>query len=322
MRSEPVAATALPRGDDSSKPSFWRVGPLNNEAKHDLSEVETQVKIFVEDLKSDSTDTQRNATAELRLLAKHNMDNRVVIANCGAISLLVNLLYSHDSATQENAVTALLNLSISDNNKKAIVDAGAIEPLIHVLENGGSEAKENSAAALFSLSVITENKIKIGRSGAVEPLVDMLGNGTLRGKKDAVTALFNLSTYHENKTMIVQSGAVRHLIELMDPAVGMVDNAVAVLANLATVPDGRNAIGQEGGISLLVDVLELGSVKGKENAITALLQLSKNSGRFCNMVLQEGVIPPLVALSRSGNFRSREKAQALLSYLRNLIGPG
>lgn len=287
------------------------------EMRPDLLEVGTQVKRLVEDLKSSSIDVQRTATHDIRVLAKHNMDNRIIIANCGAINLLVNLLRSTDLAVQEHAVTALLNLSINDNNKTAIANADAIEPLIHVLETGSEEAKENSAATLFSLSVMEENKIKIGRSGAIKPLVDLLGNGTPRGKKDAATALFNLSINHENKARIVQAGAVKYLVELMDPAFGMVDKAVAVLSNLATIHEGRAAIGQEGGIPVLVEVVELGSARGKENAAAALLQLCTNSARFCNMVLQEGAVPPLVALSQSGTPRAREKAQQLLSYFRN-----
>ncbi|XWS15425.1 hypothetical protein CRYUN_Cryun35bG0097200 [Craigia yunnanensis] len=225
--------------------------------------------------------------------------------------------YSSDVFGEENAVTTLLNLSINDNNKAAIANANAIEPLIYVLETGTPEAKENSAATLFSLSVIEDNKVKIGRSGAIKPLVDLLGNGTPRGKKDAATALFNLSIFHENKARIVQAGAVRHLVELMDPAAGMVDKVVAVLANLATIPEGRIVIGQEGGIPVLVEVVELGSARGKENAAAALLQLCTISNRFFSMVLQEGAVPPLVALSQSGTSRAKEKAQALLSFFRN-----
>ncbi|XP_064948280.1 U-box domain-containing protein 4-like isoform X2 [Musa acuminata AAA Group] len=287
------------------------------DSRPDISGVEAQVRKLIEDLKSESLDLQITATAELRLLAKHNMENRIVIANCGVISLLVDLLHSTESKIQENAVTALLNLSINDNNKIAIANAGAVDPLIYVLETGNSEAKENSAATLFSLSVIEENKVRIGRSRAIKPLVELLANGTPRGKKDAATALFNLSIFHENKLRIVQAGAVRHLVELMDPAAGMVDKAVAVLANLATIPEGRNAIGQAGGIPVLVEVVELGSARGKENAAAALLQLCTNSGRFCSLVLQEGAVPPLVALSQSGTPRAKEKAQALLSYFRN-----
>ncbi|KAK8321188.1 hypothetical protein V6Z12_A12G085500 [Gossypium hirsutum] len=100
----------------------------------------------------------------------------------------------------------------------------------------------------------------------------------------------------------------------MDPAAGMVDKAVAVLANLATIPEGRNAIGQEGGIPVLVEVVELGSARGKENAAAALLQLCTTSGRFCNMVLQEGAVPPLVALSQTGTPRGKEKVIVMLFF--------
>ncbi|XP_028104078.1 U-box domain-containing protein 4-like isoform X1 [Camellia sinensis] len=302
------------------RPERWFVPRIVSspaiETRADLSEVQSQVRRLAEDLRSTSIDAQRNASAELRLLAKHNMDNRIAIASCGAISLLVDLLYSTDTMIQENAVTALLNLSINDNNKTVIANANAIEPLIHVLETGSPVARENSAATLFSLSVIEDNKVTIGRSGAIKPLVDLLGNGTPRGKKDAATALFNLSIFHENKTRIVQAGAVKYLVEMMDPAAGMVDKAVAVLANLATIQEGKIAIGQEGAIPVLVEVIELGSARGKENAAAALLQLCTNSNRFCSLVISEGVVPPLVVLSESGTPRAKEKAQALLSFFR------
>lgn len=277
------------------------------ETRADLSGVEAQVKKLVEDLKGTSLEVKRIATAALRLLARHNTDNRIVIANSGAINLLVDLLCSTDAKIQEESVTALLNLSISDNNKAAIANANAIEPLIHVLETGTPEAKENSAATLFSLSVIEDNKVRIGRSGAIKPLVDLMGNGSPRGKKDASTALFNLSIFHENKARIVEAGAVKYLVELMDPAAGMVDKAVAVLANLATIQEGRTAIGQEGGIPVLVEVVELGSARGKEHAAAALLQLCTTNNKFCSMVLKEGAVPPLVALSHTGTPRAKEK---------------
>uniref|UniRef100_A0A8R7PW06 RING-type E3 ubiquitin transferase n=1 Tax=Triticum urartu TaxID=4572 RepID=A0A8R7PW06_TRIUA len=287
------------------------------DAQDDLSAIENQVRKLIDDLRSDSIEGQRSATSEIRLLAKHNMENRIVIADCGAINLLVGLLHSPDAKIQENAVTSLLNLSISDNNKIAIVNAYAIDPLIHVLETGNPEAKENSAATLSSLSVIKENKVRVGRSGAVKPLVDLLVSGTPQGKRDAAIALSYLSIIHENKGHIVQADAVKQLVKLMDPALGMIDKAVAVLANLAMIPEGRTAIGETRGIPALVEVVELGSPRGKENAAAALLQLCTNSSRYCSVVLKEGAVPPLVTLSQSGTLRARETAQALLSYFRS-----
>ncbi|KAG2593416.1 U-box domain-containing protein 4-like [Panicum virgatum] len=287
------------------------------DSRSDSPVVDIKVRRLIEDLKNESTDLQRAATGELLVLSRQNMENRIAIANHGAIPFLVSLLYSADVTTQESAVTVLLNLSLNDNNKIAIASANAIEALIHVLETGNPEAKANSAATLFSLSVIEENKAKIGRSGAIKLLVDLLEDGNAQGKKDAATALFNLSIFHENKARIIEAGAVKPLVELMDPAAGMVDKAVAVLSILATVQEGRNGIAQAGGIPVLVEVVELGSARAKENAAAALLHLCTNNSKFCSLVLQEGAMPPLVALSQSGTARAREKAQVLLSFFRN-----
>lgn len=313
--------------DSRTKADIAGSGNLKNLNRNSISVFESvteestttasHVKKLVEDLQSLSVEVQTTAAEELRLLAKHNVENRNIIGQSGAITPLLSLLYSETKLTQEHAVTTLLNLSINESNKAMIAEAGAIEPLIHVLKTGNDGAKENSAAALFSLSVLEEYKAKIGRSGAVKALVDLLRSGTLRGKKDAATALFNLSIFHENKARIVQAGAVKHLVELLDPVTGMVDKAVALLSNLSTVGEGRLSIVREGGIPLLVEIVETGSQRGKENAASIILQLCLHNTKFCTLVLQEGAVPPLVALSQSGTPRAKEKAQQLLSHFRN-----
>ncbi|KAK4418402.1 U-box domain-containing protein 3 [Sesamum alatum] len=277
----------------------------------------SHVEKLVNDLKSVSTEVQTAAAGEIRFLAKYNMENRLIIGQSGAIAPLISLLHSDVKLTQEHAVTALLNLSINESIKARIAEEGALEPLIHVLRTGNAGAKENAAAALFSISLLDEYRIKIGRSGAVKELVHLLGSGTFRGKKDAATALFNLSIFHENKVRIVQAGAVKYLVRFLDPATEMVDKAVALLANLSTVLEGCSAIAREGGIPLLVEVLETGSTRGKENAASILLQLCINSPKYCRSILQEGAVPPLVALSQSGTPRAKEKAQQLLSHFRS-----
>ena len=71
---------------------------------------------------------------------------QTVIADCGATTLLISLLYSPDQKVQENSVTTLLNLSINDINKAAIADANVIKLLNHVFETGRSEVKVNREA--------------------------------------------------------------------------------------------------------------------------------------------------------------------------------
>lgn len=286
-----------------------------SESGYDVLTSTSHVEKLINDLKSVSTEIQTAAARELRFLSKYNMQNRIIIGECGAIAPLISLLHSDVKLTQEHAVTALLNLSINENIKARIAEEGALEPLIHVLRTGNAGAKENAAAALFSISLLDEYRIKIGRSGAVKPLVDLLGSGTIRGKKDAATALFNLSIFHENKARIVQAGAVKHLVRLMDPATEMVDKAVALLANLSTTTEGCSAIAREGGIPLLVEIVDTGSQRGKENGASVLLQLCINSPKYCRSVLQEGAVPPLVALSQSGTPRAKEKVYSSIQLI-------
>ncbi|KAK9684969.1 hypothetical protein RND81_10G246500 [Saponaria officinalis] len=289
----------------------------SSDSGYDETTTSAHVDELVKNLRNSSNLLQTEAALELRLLAKHNMENRVIIGKCGAIGPLISLLYSGVKTTQEHAITALLNLSLNEENKSRIAETDVIEPLVHVLKTGNDAAKENSAATLFSLSLLEDYKLKIGRSGAIKPLVNLLARGTVRGKKDALTALFNLSICHDNKPLIVQAGAVKYLVQLLDPSKGMVDKSIALLANLSTISEGRLKIAREQGIPLIVEIVDTGTQRGKENAAAVLLQLCLNSSKFCNMVLEEGAVPPLVGLSQSGTPRAKEKAQQLLSHFRN-----
>ncbi|GBG64750.1 hypothetical protein CBR_g46708 [Chara braunii] len=282
---------------------------------------EEEVAEMVKRLEDDDLQVLRQTTGELRLIAKFTKENRAGIAAGGGIPPLIRLLASPDAWIVENAVTALLNLSINMENKTDIVSAGAVPEFVRVLRVGSTVARENTAAALFSLSVNDENKVLIGQSGAIPALVDLLVNGGMTGKKDAATALYNLSILPANKLRIVRAGAVGPCIELMknQPDQAMVEKAVAVVSNLATIPEGRAALGEEGAIPVIVETLEVGSWKAKENAAVTLLFMALNSQRHRALLIQEGAMPYLVALSKSeeASARAQEKANALLKFLRD-----
>ncbi|GBG80869.1 hypothetical protein CBR_g31425 [Chara braunii] len=271
---------------------------------------------LLQKLVSGTTENKRQAAEELRLLAKRSMENRVCIAQAGAIPLLVHLLSSSDPKTQEHAVTALLNLSINESNKTAIMAAGAVPPIVEVLKSGSMEARENAAATLFSLSVGDDNKITIGASGAIPALVDLLQEGVSRGKKDAATALFNLSIYQGNKTRAIRAGIIPPLMQLLaDRTTGMVDEALAMLAILVTAPEGRSAIGHTIAVPILVDLLGTGSPRNKENAAAVLLALCQSNTEHAETAIKLGAILPLTALLQSGMPRARRKANLLLGHL-------
>ncbi|KAH9309276.1 hypothetical protein KI387_037187 [Taxus chinensis] len=285
-----------------------------------IEAIKMTAAFLVGKLATGSPDIQRQAAFELRLLAKSGMENRRCIAEAGAIPFLVSLLQSKDARTQENAVTALLNLSIYDNNRTLIMAAGALDFIIEVLHKGKSmESRENAAATLFSLSVIDDCKITIGtRPKAIPALVSLLKEGTSRGKRDAATALFNLSLYNGNKPLVVAAGAIPVLVELLlDERAGITDDALAVLSILAGSVEGLRAIGSTSALPVLVELLRLGSPKGKENSIAVLLAVCKSGGEdMVNRLLMiSSTLHCLQSLAMTGSARAKRKATSLLKIL-------
>ena len=277
------------------------------------------IDALLEKLANGNTEQQRAAAGELRLLAKRNADNRVCIAEAGAIPLLVELLSSPDPRTQEHAVTALLNLSINESNKGTIVNAGAIPDIVDVLKNGSMEARENAAATLFSLSVIDENKVAIGAAGAIPALITLLCEGTPRGKKDAATAIFNLSIYQGNKARAVKAGIVTPLMRLLkDAGGGMVDEALAILAILASHQEGKTAIRQAEPIPVLVEVIRTGSPRNRENSAAVLWSLCTGDFEQLKLSKEFGAEEALKELSENGTDRAKRKAGNILELLNQI----
>ncbi|CAN6280088.1 unnamed protein product [Urochloa humidicola] len=295
-------------------------------SKSDGSSVEVggnrlAIEALVRNLSSSSLDERKSAAAEIRSLAKKSTDNRILLAESSAIPALVKLLSSKDQKTQEHAVTALLNLSIYDQNKELIVVAGAIVPIIQVLRTSSMEARENAAAAIFSLSLIDDNKIMIGSTpGAIEALVELLQSGSSRGKKDAATALFNLCIYQANKVRAVRAGILVPLMRMLQDSSrsGAIDEALTILSVLVSHHECKTAISKAHAIPFLIDLLRSGQARNKENAAAILLALCKKDAENLACLGRLGAQIPLTELAKTGSDRAKRKATSLLEHLSKL----
>nr|XP_016502776.1 PREDICTED: U-box domain-containing protein 11-like [Nicotiana tabacum] len=275
------------------------------------------VEVIVRKLSSRSIEDCRAAVAEIRSLSKRSTENRILIAEAGAIPVLVKLLTSEDRQIQENAVTAILNLSIFDENKGIIMLAGAIPSIVQVLRAGSMEARENAAATIFSLSLGDENKILIGGSGAIPALIDLLLTGDIRGKKDAASALFNLCIYQGNKGRAVRAGIIPALLKMLtDSSSCMVDEALTILSVLANHQEAKAVITRASTIPVLIDLLRTGLPRNKENVAAILLSLCKRDSENLACLCRLGAVIPLSELAKSGTERAKRKATSLLEYLR------
>ncbi|GKU92405.1 hypothetical protein SLEP1_g6137 [Rubroshorea leprosula] len=272
--------------------------------------------LLVQQLANGSQGAKTMAAREIRLLAKTGKENRAIMAEAGAIPHLRKLLSSTNPVAQENSVTAMLNLSIYDKNKRRIMDEeGCLGAIVEVLRFGlTTEARENAAATLFSLSAVHDHKKKIADEGkSVEALAGLLRVGTPRGKKDAVTALFNLSTHTENCVRMIEAGAVTALVGALGNE-GVAEEAAGALALIVRQPTGAEAVGKEEmAVAGLLGMMRCGTPKGKESAVAALLELCRSGGAAtAERVLKAPALAGLLqALLFTGTKRARRKAASL-----------
>ncbi|CAA3011859.1 U-box domain-containing protein 17-like [Olea europaea var. sylvestris] len=297
---------------DSSVESFVAGSP----SKAAIEVSKATASLLVQQLANGTQSAKTVAAREIRLLAKTGRENRVCIAEAGAIPHLKTLLISLDAFAQENSVTALLNLSIYDKNKCQIMNAeGCLGSIARVLRVGHTiEARENAAATLFSLSSVHEYKKRIAEEdGALEALSTLLKEGTPRGKKDAVTALFNLSTHTENCVRMIESGAVTALVGALGNN-HVSEEAAGALALIVRQPIGAESVGNEEMAVLgLIGMMRCGTSRGKENAVAALLELCRRGGAAATERVSKA--PALASLLHSllftGTKRARRKAASL-----------
>ncbi|XP_042000406.1 U-box domain-containing protein 11-like [Salvia splendens] len=307
LKHDVVQPTSLVKGRLKRSDGSFR------DARGDIAAIEALVCRFA----SRCVEEIRAAVAEIRLLSKRSTDNRILLAEAGAIPILVNLLTCNDAEIQDNAVTSILNLSIYDENKELIMLANAVPSVVQVLREGSAEAKENAAATLFCLSLADENKITIGASGAIPALVDLLQNGSSRGKKDAATALFSLCIYQGNKGRAVRSGIVAALIKMLTDSSSMVDEALTILSVLASHHEAKTALVRGSMIPVLTELLRTELPRCRENAVAILLSLCRRDSVNLACLSRLGAATALSELVESGTERAKMKAASLLEHLRS-----
>ncbi|CAD6271815.1 unnamed protein product [Miscanthus lutarioriparius] len=259
-----------------------------------------------------SPEATKRVVQEIRQLAKSGSDNRAFIGEAGAAGLLVPLLLSEDSALQLNAVTALLNLSILEANKKRIMHAeGAVDALCHVMCSGATwRAKENAAATVLSLAAVHTYRRRLGRNPrVVDSVVRLARTGPSSTKKDALAALLCLSAERENVARIVDAGAAEAALS----AIGDAEAAAAVLASLAKRGGAEAIVALDGAVARLVAEMRRGTEWSRECAAAALVLLCRRAGAAAasQVMAVPGVEWAIWELLGTGTDRARRKAASL-----------
>ncbi|MQM06918.1 hypothetical protein Taro_039746 [Colocasia esculenta] len=277
---------------------------------------------LVSKLSNGSKDERSKTVHEIRLLTKVCALDRGCLVEAGAIPWLLKLLRSSISSLQEDAVTAILNLSKHSEGRKVMFESGGLDSILHVLKKGlKAESRQNAAATIFYLSSVEEYRQEIGETpDAIPALVALLRNGSIRGKKNATVALLGLLLFPGNHQKVLRTGVISDLIKLLSSeSEDLVGDCLAVLAAVAERPEGTCAILLSSAVPSLVNLLSSPSSRvGKESCVSILLHLCNNGGtrvvRLLNRV--PSLMPTLYQLVLAeGSPRAAKKATSLINIL-------
>ena len=288
---------------------------------NDLLHLE-HIPLLIAMLSAGGTDEVRQVAfrAICNLLADADIDEKLVIVHAGAIPPLVAMLSedTDDPKIWAARVLALISYSYHDEIGLQIVEAGAIPPLVAMLSAGGAdEVKANAALALYHMTgsydnelryyhndvySIDDNIVAIAAAGAIPPLVRMLRADTDHTASSmAALLLGNILSNTEYNVDIAREGAIIPRLVLMLLVGETAKSACAALWRLSTINDeNKAAIEEAGAIPYLVRILSSEEEHFDAGGAAKVLgELSTNSDIRVNVV-QEGAIPPLVAMLSAG----------------------
>eukprot|EP00249_Psilotum_nudum_P023882 c29016_g1_i4 orf=425-2776(+) len=222
------------------------------------------------------------------------------------------------SEAQEIGVLILLKFcAYNRNNTVTVLAAGTLPYLLVLLKISCKlNVRTATVSILMMLSCLEEKKSTIGSSGVIPALVELLNTEPYSYVLDALIALCNLSTEASNQLCIIRADAVTKLVNLLqDGSDNISEKCLLLLYNISLLEEGRYAIlGVHGCLPCIVGFLEVGNNREQEQAASILLSLCIHSYMISQLILKEGVIPSLIAISLDGTAKGREQAKRLLQF--------
>ena len=228
---------------------------------------------------SSERDKQRevsaSALANIALLPK----NQVLLVQAGCVPPLVAMLRAdHTAEEAEEAASALANLAVSIKNQKVLVNFKAIPGLVRMIHVGTARGKQQAAAALRNLTASNVGEVAgdFVRVGAVPPLLAATQEGTKECIEHAIATILNLAADKVGRMRIMEeknaAGVIVSMLSSEDA--GTRERAAGTVTNLAAMPEYQLALADAGAIEPLVQLLQKGGHRGREEAAVALSNLA------------------------------------------------
>ncbi|XP_042500912.1 U-box domain-containing protein 5 isoform X2 [Macadamia integrifolia] len=155
-------------------------------------------------------------------------------------------------------------------------------------------------------------------SGSIFSVLKILDTQISDFQLSAVKILYNLSLNRDIAFQIQSLGCVTKLVPLLGDS-SLAGYSIKIIKNLCDTEEGRISIAETNGcIASIAELLETGSHEEQEHGVAVILSLCLLCNEYCQLVLNEGIVPPLVNISVNGNAKGKKSAMELLQFLRDI----
>ncbi|KAL5752649.1 hypothetical protein ACOSQ2_023156 [Xanthoceras sorbifolium] len=181
-----------------------------------------------------------------------------------------------------------------------------------------SEVTEEVLAIIEVLSSHPNSRSKIVVSGALASILKILDSENREFQEHAIIVLLHLSSNNAIYSHIVPSECILKLVPLLKDT-DLAGHCLIILKNMCNNVEARASVAETSGcLPSIAELLEIGSREDQEHAVAILLSLCSQRVQYCQLVMNEGVIPALVNISINGNEIGKVSALELLRLLRDV----
>ncbi|KAK9271304.1 hypothetical protein L1049_026894 [Liquidambar formosana] len=262
--------------------------------------------------------SQRKAVADINAQLKDNNQACNSTYSNSYIKPLIRFLNDArdqcDIKSQRDGAQVLLAFLDKSRSRMPPLHEDAIHVLASFLD---SEITEEALAIIEVLSSQQHHKSEIVAFGVLPSIRKVLDTQIMESHILAMKILCNLSSSSDIAYHIVYLDFIPKLAPfLVDPTLS--SYCIEIFRNLCNTEEARIAVAENNlYITSLAELLETGSKEEQEHAVGVFLSLCHQHADYCQLVMNEGIIPSLVNISIDGNSRGKEIAKELLQFLRH-----
>ncbi|KAF3439348.1 hypothetical protein FNV43_RR17625 [Rhamnella rubrinervis] len=232
------------------------------------------------------------------------------------ITFLMDARDLKDVKSQRDGFQLLLTFVSKSRNKIPYLRENAFDLLASFLD---SEVTEEVLTIMEVLSAYQYCRPKITASGALTSILKILDSQMRDFQEKALKILRHLSSDSNFCSRIVPSKCIPKLVSLFKDS-NLTGSCLLIMKNLCDIEGARvSVVETDGCIGSIAEVLETGSCEDQEHAVFILLSLCSQRVEYCQLVMDEGVIPALVRISVNGNDKGMIGALELLRLLRDVM---